>query len=971
LAQAFLFKPADVFHCACARACACAHTRARSHLCLHTARAPTSRMSSGYPWKRKPPEEPRGVFACPGGPLAPEKPNPHGASQPSAPKPKLQSSPGPIGLDVSGPNGNLDFVVMHGANWKGASAQGAPPAFILVSNAGEGDADGVYKPADRKWMGCDVLQNRYGDCIISREAQTSAKTGQVKYGYVLGKDGRPLYGSRTDKPEPPVKGWKVFQGMEPVPEIKIFKTWSECCQHGAWYFMEEAKNAAKGEHWKVVLLMADRAFDCHTCARPKGRGDQREGGPEWCEQLCELLATRSDALVHIGEYKKALVDACAAVHFVAAFEWTKAVTRGITACLNLGVSEEQAKLLMEDMHRRSDRDFAGVQALEPVVDEWLERARNAQLQRMVLEEELPDDGRIFFKVVDPEDCKLYASTDFKAKTLGQRSFNDLVRGEKVRQNGTWLELHVSETYSDWGGTRRVFAPIFTEGSEDEQEEILERVRQKDKPRPTKWEALGLTVKPLGIKPPTDMEVPQEYALWKDAPKEPGQKDWPYVYKHGLAVSTMLRGAPESVIDSFVRYHWGIGFNHVFLFFDDPQDPGLGIAKELEAMCRDKKVEGVGMSIHLMDSEWWDQAKAKSRFFLRREKSDMYETVCKMHEKHRDVESRQMIVMDLAILQAYDMDIDWFAHIDIDECIYVPKKFDISARRFFGAMERNIACVRLFNHEAVPEKEECQDWFRECTLFQINTAHCHGFTPKREYDQILRRREGRELESAKPNPETEWFRKLMAKIHIRRQAPAWKLDLKLPPVGAGAMPSLDGVDVPPDTKQFVETFFSFFGYNCGKSVVRLDKHFKAPLPYGVNSFLADNGNMLKEYHQACRPGDAVLLHYPNASFSHWKRKYETLGEFAYLKDGQPSCMRTHLASSQVVLNRNQRMQDLFYRTFIMQNEFSELAALAEYGVVQRIESVRNLLEYWDEEHETPEELPGQTKWYGENGIQFGK
>ena len=37
------------------------------------------------------------------------------------------------------------------------------------------------------------------------------------------------------------------------------------------------RNAAQGGHWKVVLVMADRAFDCHTQARPKGRGDAREG----------------------------------------------------------------------------------------------------------------------------------------------------------------------------------------------------------------------------------------------------------------------------------------------------------------------------------------------------------------------------------------------------------------------------------------------------------------------------------------------------------------------------------------------------------------------------------------------------------------------------------------------------------------------------------------------------------------------
>ena len=58
--------------------------------------------------------------------------------------------------------------------------------FILVKDAGAGDADGVYKPASRRWLEHDVYENRFGECIISREAQTS-KSGQVKHGSLLAK----------------------------------------------------------------------------------------------------------------------------------------------------------------------------------------------------------------------------------------------------------------------------------------------------------------------------------------------------------------------------------------------------------------------------------------------------------------------------------------------------------------------------------------------------------------------------------------------------------------------------------------------------------------------------------------------------------------------------------------------------------------------------------------------------------------
>ncbi len=64
--------------------------------------------------------------------------------------------------------------------------------FILVKDAGAGDADGVYKPASRRWLEHDVYENRFGECIISREAQTS-KTGQVKHGSLPAKRKHPNY----------------------------------------------------------------------------------------------------------------------------------------------------------------------------------------------------------------------------------------------------------------------------------------------------------------------------------------------------------------------------------------------------------------------------------------------------------------------------------------------------------------------------------------------------------------------------------------------------------------------------------------------------------------------------------------------------------------------------------------------------------------------------------------------------------
>merc|ERR1712048_203210 len=95
------------------------------------------------------------------------------------------------------------------------------------------------------------------------------------------------------------------------------------------------------------------------------------------------------------------------------------------------------------------------------------------------------------------------------------------------------------------------------------------------------------------------------------------------------------------------------------------------------------------------------------------------------------------------------------------------------------------------------------------------------------------------------------------ISSKRQARLKSLDLEIP-------------------SALREVFTYFTSYDGGKSIVRLDKFLNAPIPYGTRDFLADNGEPLNECFQANSPSDAVILHYPNACYSHWERKYRSLG-----------------------------------------------------------------------------------------------
>jgi len=167
---------------------------------------------------------------------------------------------------------------------------------------------------------------------------------------------------------------------------------------------------------------------------------------------------------------------------------------------------------------------------------------------------------------------------------------------------------------------------------------------------------------------------------------------------------------------------------------------------------------------------------------------------------------------------------------------------------------------------------------------------------------------------------------------------------------------------------------FTAYNNGKSAVRLNRHWAPPLPYGVHGFLDDNMRFMEEYEQVNDNSGPVVLHYPNASFSQWLKKYKMLGDFPLKKDGQINNMRCHVASREICKSKDRKKQELFYKTYMMQNEYGEHAYLAEHGLIQRIPTVPQIMHYLDNQAANPEEepeiLPGQQKYVLPNGLQVG-
>ena len=160
----------------------------------------------------------------------------------------------------------------------------------------------------------------------------------------------------------------------------------------------------------------------------------------------------------------------------------------------------------------------------------------------------------------------------------------------------------------------------------------------------------------------------------------------------MAIVTTLRDA-GGTLDSFVAYHLHHGFAHLFLFFDDPLDPGL------ERFAQHPKVTAIPHDSH-----------------LRRLWAGLPEYRTGGEFMDSEVMARQVFNAALAMDWARQKQCDWLLHIDADELFFTPRQ---SAMGHFSESHASAAdTIRYQNFECVPERDDIADAFREVTLFNV-------------------------------------------------------------------------------------------------------------------------------------------------------------------------------------------------------------------------------------------------------------
>lgn len=175
-------------------------------------------------------------------------------------------------------------------------------------------------------------------------------------------------------------------------------------------------------------------------------------------------------------------------------------------------------------------------------------------------------------------------------------------------------------------------------------------------------------------------------------------------------STVLR--PERLLEPFLRYHLAIGFDHVFLFLDDPNEHPAGIPKTDQVT--------IIRSSEAYRSSQLDKARelvdaGHGRFL------GEYPHVIKDglvdQLGHTGLIVRQQLNLASALTLARNRGYEWLLSIDVDEVFHLSSE---SVQEHFQKLEQaNVSLARYFNHEAVPESVDAKDPFEEVRLFLLN------------------------------------------------------------------------------------------------------------------------------------------------------------------------------------------------------------------------------------------------------------
>ena len=359
----------------------------------------------------------------------------------------------------------------------------------------------------------------------------------------------------------------------------------------------------------------------------------------------------------------------------------------------------------------------------------------------------------------------------------------------------------------------------------------------------------------------------------------------------IAITTMLKN-PGPLLESYLTYHLSTGFDHIFLFFDDPHDPAILEAQSYRNVTVIRNDES-------LRRRW--------------EKTISFTTDREVREYANSlVMARQILNMEVALGLAVEKGIDWLLHIDVDELFYSPSQ---SVREHFQSLaDHGISRAIYLNHEVIPESADVRDPFREATLFKKHPRTIEGKAISEEQQRLI--------DECPQLPERFFSFYRNGKSVIRSRE--------------GTLPSgPHGFTLPEDRGLRARLHTKAFNSKAAKLAGRFAPEFVRRL----------NQNLypVRQVYSS----DPMILHYPCCGFENFWNKYVNYGRFADTWFGQVDIASSigsfTLESRDVVGSGDRGLAKDFYTRRVVMSDPGQVAKLIDAGLLRRIEGPAALLE----------------------------
>lgn len=168
----------------------------------------------------------------------------------------------------------------------------------------------------------------------------------------------------------------------------------------------------------------------------------------------------------------------------------------------------------------------------------------------------------------------------------------------------------------------------------------------------------------------------------------------------IATVTTLNANLEDTL-SFINYHLNCGIDHMYLFFDNPDDVALPILANYPKLtctpCTDQHWKKVG-------------CEANSR-----------------------IEIRQTLNADYAFDLCRKSEFDWIAHIDVDELVYSGQK---SIKNILASTDTKISYLSMPPLEAIPSSLNCKNPYKEIKNFKVLIRDKHQLESLPRKNEVL-------------------------------------------------------------------------------------------------------------------------------------------------------------------------------------------------------------------------------------------